>query len=882
MKLRAIRVAEVGRFARPAAIEGLSGGLDVLDGPNEFGKSTLFRALRALFLIEHTSKAAKTIGTLVPYAGGAPLIEADFDIDGRSWRLTKRFQRAPRAELRELPSGTLVARGLEAEARLAEMAGAGGQLAGRLGLVWIGQGQALEITAPEPGEARTSLLRAVEAEVAELTGGRLAGLVRDRVRAGLEAQLTPTLRGPRRDGAYDRLLSRREDVAARLSDAERRATDTEASRRRAGELEQQRERLTDKAHITCLEAERRAADAALATAVEAASALDAARQLASSLAASEERAIKDLADFDAAASELNALDDKSEDNRTATARNDAAIDAAKSALEDCRQSGQQLKLAKSGLEAQLARQRLSERLAQRRTKLEDARRLEAEIAEATAALLGDPATNQRLDGLERAVREATLARDRLALQATRLTVSYAAGASAAVAANGRKLADGETVAALEPLTIAIDGVGRIEVEPGTSNDRAAVGDLLAHAEREIARHLAAIGATDVEAARAAHLRRRDRDRALQDAINRSRLLAPDGVAHIASEVAGDEAELSALTTALATPPTAGEDMPPAEVERAIRDATADYEAARERWQVLAEDLRKLEGERASLAAQAEYLVRSRTSILAQIGEPAQRADRRTALLSAREEIAKSRRAADERHASLVTAAPDTETLARLRRSAEAARGRLAEHAASLHSIDVELARLTTELDIADGLGLGLEIGRLTDERDRIATDIATMERDIAAMRLLREALDDARAKAAARTGQPVVDRLAAAVTALLGPSAIELDEALAPVSIGRSGHSEPIANLSDGTREQIAVLTRLAYARLLAETGSPAPVILDDPFAYADPERLGKVFAGLREAAARHQVIVFTCRGDLFAPLGGQRLALTAWKPPEL
>ena len=34
MKIRAIRLKEVGRFSEPIALEGLSGDLDVLAGPN--------------------------------------------------------------------------------------------------------------------------------------------------------------------------------------------------------------------------------------------------------------------------------------------------------------------------------------------------------------------------------------------------------------------------------------------------------------------------------------------------------------------------------------------------------------------------------------------------------------------------------------------------------------------------------------------------------------------------------------------------------------------------------------------------------------------------------------------------------------------------------
>lgn len=83
MKIRAIRLREVGRFRNAIALEGLSGGLDVLAGPNELGKSTILRAVKLALFEKHTS-AKKEIDSLRPYAGGAPLIEIDLEVDGLS------------------------------------------------------------------------------------------------------------------------------------------------------------------------------------------------------------------------------------------------------------------------------------------------------------------------------------------------------------------------------------------------------------------------------------------------------------------------------------------------------------------------------------------------------------------------------------------------------------------------------------------------------------------------------------------------------------------------------------------------------------------------------------------------------------------------------
>ena len=99
----------------------------------------------------------------------------------------------------------------------------------------------------------------------------------------------------------------------------------------------------------------------------------------------------------------------------------------------------------------------------------------------------------------------------------------------------------------------------------------------------------------------------------------------------------------------------------------------------------------------------------------------------------------------------------------------------------------------------------------------------------------------------------------------------------APVGLGRQDLVEDTERLSEGTQEQIAVLTRLGFGRLLADRGLAAPVILDDALVYADDDRIERLFMALRTASAHHQVIVLTCRSRLFEALGGTRLRLEPW-----
>ncbi|TIV62511.1 MAG: hypothetical protein E5V86_21785, partial [Mesorhizobium sp.] len=67
MKLTALRLHNVKRFAgQGVAIENIGDGVNVLCAVNEFGKSTFFEALHALFFQPHTG-TPEGVRLLRPY-----------------------------------------------------------------------------------------------------------------------------------------------------------------------------------------------------------------------------------------------------------------------------------------------------------------------------------------------------------------------------------------------------------------------------------------------------------------------------------------------------------------------------------------------------------------------------------------------------------------------------------------------------------------------------------------------------------------------------------------------------------------------------------------------------------------------------------------------
>ena len=104
---------------------------------------------------------------------------------------------------------------------------------------------------------------------------------------------------------------------------------------------------------------------------------------------------------------------------------------------------------------------------------------------------------------------------------------------------------------------------------------------------------------------------------------------------------------------------------------------------------------------------------------------------------------------------------------------------------------------------------------------------------------------------------------------VFGPTfAVEVSEDLEIASRTLDGTTVPFDSLSGGTKEQLSLIGRLAVAALVdPQTG--APVILDDAFGFADPERLAALNVILGRIGETAQVVLLTCQPDRFARVGG-------------
>jgi len=156
------------------------------------------------------------------------------------------------------------------------------------------------------------------------------------------------------------------------------------------------------------------------------------------------------------------------------------------------------------------------------------------------------------------------------------------------------------------------------------------------------------------------------------------------------------------------------------------------------------------------------------------------------------------------------------------------------------------------------LGLADRAAAAQDEVEaaNAALQRVTEEADI--LKLLRDTLEIARNERSAKFAGPVAKRAKRYIAQLLPDSDPTFWEDPALESVIRAGVDESCANLSRGTQEQLAILTRIAFADLLLEQGKPVSLILDDPLVYSDDGRLDMMIEILSEAATRRQIILLT------------------------
>jgi energy-coupling factor transporter ATP-binding protein EcfA2 len=880
MKIRSLALENFRRFRAPVRIEGLTDGLNLISEPNESGKSTILEAMRAALFERHGS-AGSFIKSLRPWGDEtAPTVELCFELDGDAWTVAKRFLQKPQVTLTG-PGGQIFSSDAAEEKLQALLGferssnrGADDESRGVLGLLWVEQGAALSLGAP--GRiARETIQSVLAGEVGAVTGGKRVVAVT----AAVEATLA-NYRTARSGQATGMLLAAQQQLAqARTRHAEAQAavehfggvldrlaaarTDLVRTERLADDPAQAEEIKTwtrDLEVARAAEGRRREAQARLGEAqsrrqqaeTRASARAELVRQIEGAVAASAEAAAA-LAHFEP----VLATAVKAEGNRA------AELNAARTALEVAdREAAQALAAERAvsrskDLVAAFARLETAESLAK------EIEGLRKDISQSTVT----PSVLQALVDLNGRVAQAQAA---LEAGAPTLEVRLQPGAEDKVRLDGAPAVQGRRLIT-EPATLEVLEIGDFIFSPasgvaGQAAHRRATEDLDAALKRACVPNL--------DAARTVAERRRvAAERLMELEIRLEALCVADSALGLAAGLDALRGALGGIERPPALPNESG--GPPADaevVEKAAIQARMAERAAVEARDAAGSALKDSELRGQSLSATARDLKARLDQLTSELDsarafKPDSTLD--AELLEARQAEARAR--AEEQETQASAGAFNAEDLQRKlanaetrRRNFESEKLRLAGEIGGL----AEAARSEGER----GPAADLEAAREAEEGAAAHLALITEQADV--LSLLKSVLTDASREATRQYLGPVTQRVAPYIGRLLPGATLELSDAMAAGAVSRSGRLEPAEDLSRGTQEQLAVLTRIAFADLLLEKGRPVSLVLDDALVYSDDGRLETMTDILSEVAGRMQVIILTCRKRAFMHLAANRVSL--------
>ena len=874
----------------------------VIGGPNESGKSTLVEAIhRALFVRARTTgaiwEAMKSI-----LGSGHPEVSLVLEIDSKPVQLSKRFSGGSGTTTLVVAANPAV-HGEAAEEEIARLLRVAPGASAKAALehwahLWVWQGQSSSDPADQANLQRDSLLQrlgetngaaaivqsATDSSLAKHFANEVAQIftLRDKAKvdsplAKAEAELVSAQKAfDEARARLEKLGQARDSLLRATAELEQIKTDFATLRREQENADAAEQRLKA---LRLVEASRQnEVEKAIAAETEQ---QKIERQFAQNL---ERRTQLDQALVPAE----KALRQLQEDSETSRREAEATLQKYEQANRDVNNAREMRELAQHEFIRFGQTQRRDE-LRAAMTQI-DALENELKILGTDLAKLAKIDASQ-LKTLEAADRETALAE--AALRSLAASVELVAGKQN-VRLNENDLALGASETVTEAAEISVGSDVRIRIRPGGGTTLADAQRAAQDARNTRAGELTKLGITSISEAREIFGQRTE----LHARIEKAETRRKDFASSVSAEKR-NQAEQDVLTTesaivrwrktlaANAPPPPANESEARLLAKKATEEL-AGLESAEQR----ARQIRDLAAQRAeqklkALGQSEEAFRQQKTArdvaqgqldlLIQTHGDEASRGSRLTAAVKSKQ-LAEQNLA--ETHKSIRDEQPDLleATIKRLKRAHEEAQRRQSEAEKTKTIAETEL-RTDGSIDPENELAVA------TAQKENSAASLYRIRRHAQALRLLDELFREEQQALATTFTRPLVEAASQYLRALYGPEA-KLDVSFADGAFSdlrltrpHLGNGAAIAfkDLSGGTKEQVAIAMRLAMAEILAaDHGGALPLVLDDAFANADPERVSRLQAMLDTAASRGlQVIVVTCTPADYHLLGATHLTLT-------
>jgi len=899
MKLRSLALNQFKKFDSPVRLDGIDDGLNVVIGPNEMGKSTLLDALRAALFEKYSSKA-QPITALQNYRNQAgPVVELVFEMDDGPYTITKRFIKKPYARL-ACPDGRTL-EGDAAEDTLRGLlgfdepgkSGAKPETLGMWNVLWVQQGHsfgALDL----PDTARSSLHSALESEVGEVLGGRRGRALPQAIDKLLGDLVTDSGK-PRKayKAAIDRLDLLQGDLAAlrmRRGELSQTLDDLEEAEATLSRLTSADRDKDDQAELDDTRT-RRSQVAALESRIQAATIdLQLKRrdlEKAEQAMASRKKLREDIAaDEQAVRTTRERFDEVSEQEKSARQKCESlqeGVRVAEAAVTTAEASVTQQRRILAAVERDMRIRALQDQL----EKAQNAEKRQHEAQQGAAAIL---VTDKAIEGIRAAAKSVETVNGRLSAAATTITFDMTADSIKGIEVDGKPLTGGRSsVQTVEPASITIAGRGKIIIDPAIK-DRDKLVAQRRDANSKLKTSLDAVGAASVQDAEDQYAKRleflRDATLAKQEAA----LHAPAteeyeaGAQQLADHVEGLRNVLAREKGELglqALPSRQDAESLLSDADRAVEQARLGVATARAGLSGPSETLDRVKTELITAKTRhddADVRLKGRQQECRKAEATQTDTDLQTCINTARDAVTDQ-----ERSVSDIQGQRTEETIQQLDARIERLDKVIRDRREKRETLRVKIAGLKSRIEAHEGAGLDEAIEQKDRERELCDEECKRFERETAVLTLLLSTLRGSEHQAKERYLSPVLKRVRPYLQVLFPGAEIAIDEDLRITGVIReAGYEEAFQHLSMGTQEQVAVLVRLAFAEMLVEQGHPATVVLDDALVFSDDRRMGRMFDILNMAARNVQVIILTCREQLFEGLGGTQLSLHAGNNEEL
>jgi DNA repair exonuclease SbcCD ATPase subunit len=416
-----------------------------------------------------------------------------------------------------------------------------------------------------------------------------------------------------------------------------------------------------------------------------------------------------------------------------------------------------------------------------------------------------------------------------------------------------------------PLTLKLSGFGAINLSPAVGAGKGIEDPDALAADQDAA--LQTLGVQTVQDARGAFNARQSAANDKAVALAEMRGLAPDGVDALDEEwlTLCRDLEHAPDDEPPETASLQPGDLSAEQIEVKVTDLDDDLDDLRSNIQALQTVATKAANDLAEASGVLNHLLEEQTSLAKPQGEDAILA----ALQISSTEVIATEEKATQTLAELKLNAPDLDaaqsTHERLLSAEKADRD-------EINKLERELARVDGAIETQSEGAVEEKLAEVTDQLEKASERAKRYELQAKALTMLIAHLDEARKDAQETYFEPIRNELRPLLAQLHAGADFELDpDKMLVGKIIRSGVEDDVNMLSGGAYEQIAILTRLAFAKLFAKQGRHVPLILDDALVHTDDERISTMFNMLSHAAKDQQIIVLSCRTRAFSDLGGTR-----------